>query len=677
MELAIAGRGGEIKESVVAVEVLGRAASFDPRTDPIVRVEAGRLRSRLVAYYQTEGSSDAVLVDLPIGGYMPHFHERPVPKQTPWQSKSARLPLLLAGAALFGFLLSWAAWPFRSETPRLGEPALLSVLAPEGATIEYSAISPDGRYIAFTATSHTSSQLWIRALNSIEARVLPGTDGAADPFWSPDSRSIAFFSVGMLRKISISGGPAKLICNTEGPGFGGTWSTQGVILLALRGNDIYQVSADGGTPTAISSPDVTQGEMSHLFPYFLPDGRHFLYSVISRGPLEPTLRIGSLDSQDRRSLLKADLGSAYSPPYQGRAGSIIFAYHGALMSQAFDAKRLELSGAALQIAPEVRFTGGRADFSASSNGALAYQGNSERDRQLTWMDRNGRSLGTVGPRNAWHSMNLSPDEKHVAIGLTEPSSGRSELRILDLDRGSLTPIGLDAAESWCPVWSPDGREIAFSGVSSSGMQLMRQAMENLNAAPLLALNGVRIATDWSADGKFLAYTKPIYAFNRLSVWLMPTHGSSKDPGITYSKDGRGECCAAFSPARSAWGPRWLAYASSDGTGKQELYVKELPEGKRRWRVSSDGGWLPHWRRDGRELFYLATNGTLMAVDILAGTSFAAGKPRALFDTKIHPFSYPTLPGNSYAVSSDGQRFLVNYALQPNASSSITVSLPQR
>ena len=576
--------------------------------------------------------------------------------------------------------MSWAAGRFRNEIPRLGEPALLSVLAPEGSAIVSSAISPDGRYIAFQATSEASTLLWIRALNSPEARALPGTEGAAYPFWSPDSGSIAFFLDGMLKKITVSGAPAQLICNIPGVGFGGTWGTRGVILFAQRGNGINgisQVPADGGAPKLVSRPDVAKGDIAYVFPYFLPDGRHFLYSVISHGPLESTLRIGSLDSQDRRTLLKADLGAAYAPPYQGRAGSIIFAYHGALMSQAFDPKRLELSGAASQIAPEVRFTGARADFSASSNGSLAYQGNRERDRQLTWMDRNGRTLGTVGPRNAWDSMNLSPDEKRVAVGLTEPSSGRSELRIMDLDRGSISPFGPEATESRCPVWSPDGREIAFSAFSVSGsemhgMELMRQTVENLNPVPLLTLGGsVRIATDWSADGKSLAYSG-----KSLTLWVMAIRSLSNDAGINYSTPGHMECCASFSPALSLRGPRWFAY-SSDETGRLEVYVKDLPEGNRRWRVSSDGGWLPHWRRDGRELFYLTTSGKLMAVDILAGTSFAAGKPRALFDTRIHPFSYPTLPGNSYAVSADGQRFLVNYELKQAASSSIMVSLPQR
>ena len=678
VELALAGRVVEIKESVVAVEVLGRAASFDPRSDPIVRVEAGRLRSRLAAYYQSEGCSDAVVIDLPKGGYVPQFQERQPPGQTPiptWQP--THLPLLLMVAALCGSLATWVALRVHYEAPTLREPTLLSVLAPEGSSIVNSSISPDGRHLAFTATSGTSTRLWIRALDSLDARVLPGTEEAAYPFWSPDGRSVAFFSIGKLKKISISGGPTQRICEIPQASFGGTWGKLGVILFSTRpSGNIYQVSANGGAPKAISIPDVAHGELAHLFPYFLPDGRHFLYSVISRGPVESAVRTASLDSPDARFLVNADLGSAYSPPYSGHAGALVFAYHGALMSQPFDTERLELRGAVSQIAREVRHVGARADFSVATNGALAYQGNTEGNRQLIWFGRNGRELARAGPPNTWDSISLSPDQTRVAIQAEDPSSGRSEIWIMRLDRGSLSRFGVQATEGgFLPVWSPDGREIVFSAADSSGMRLTRQAVDNLNASLLLASGGGRIATDWSGDGKFITYTMTSPELAELGIWLMPVNHASNDAGRAYSVAGHIECCAAFSPTLSAQGPRWIAY-SSDETGQLEVYVKALPAGERKWQVSSGGGWLPHWRLDGRELFYLALDGRLMAVDLSGGISSASGTPRALFGTTIHPFSYPALPGNSYAVSGDGQRFLVNYALKQAASTSIIVSLPQ-
>jgi Tol biopolymer transport system component len=657
VELALAGRVDEIKESVVAVEVLGRATSFDPRTDPIVRVEAGRLRSRLTTYYQSEGLSDLVLVDLPKGGYVPQFQERQLPEQSPVpEAKPARLRLILAAAALCGSLATWAAFALHNEAPTLREPVLLSVLAPEGSSIINAAISPDGRHLAFTATSARSTRLWIRALGSLDSHVLAGTEDAAYPFWSPNGKTIAFFSIGKLKTMNISGGPTQSICDIPQASFGGTWGTQGAILFSTRpSGNIYQV----------------HGEIAYLFPYFLPDGRHFLYSVIS-AHIESAVRIASLDSPKTKFLLNADLGTAYSPPRPGHPGSLVFAYRGALMSQQLDTNRLELKGAVSEIAPEVRHAGARADFSVSSNGTLAYQGATEKDRQLTWFDRDGREIATAGPRNAWHSMSLSPDEKRVAIEAADPSSGRSEIWVMNLDRSSLSRFGVEANEGFLPVWSPDGQEIIFSAETSSGMSLMRQAVDGINAVPLLVSRGLRIATDWSADGRFVAYTMPSGGFGGLGLWLMPTNGSSNDAGRAYSIPGHNECCAAFSRSLSESSPRWIAY-SSDETGQPEVYVKALPAGDRRWQVSSGGGWLPHWRRDGRELYYLAMDGRLMAVDISAG--FASVTPQALFQTTIHPYSYPMLPGDSYAVSGDGRRFLVNYALKQAASSSITISLP--
>jgi dipeptidyl aminopeptidase/acylaminoacyl peptidase len=508
VELALTGRHYEIKESVIGVEALGRTASYDPRTDPIVRVEAGRLRSRLLAYYQSEGTLDPILIDLPKGGYVPEFQERRMPQYAPGASATMRHPALIVGASLLiGFLLSWAAWFYLHKVPALSAPALLSVLPPEGSEFGNSAVSPDGRYLAFTATAGKLMRLWVRALDSLEAHALPGTDGASYPFWSPDSASVAFFTPGALKKIHVSGGAAQLICDVRAA-FGGAWGARGVIVFVQRPN-LYQVPAAGGTPKVVATIDPSRGEISYLFPHFLPDGRRFLYSLMSRAPGEATVRASSLDGGDFKFLLNADLGAAYAPPYRGHVGALIFAYHGALMSQPFDAQRLELTGAASQIAPEVRHVSMRADVSVSSNGVLAYQGNTEKDRQLTWFDRNGKELGTLGSRNNFRSFSLSPDEKRLAIEAEDPASGRSELWIMDLQRGSMSRIGAQALEGFVPVWSPDGNEIAFSANTSSGLFLWHQAADQLNAAPLLELAGPKTASDWSADGRFLGVYGPL------------------------------------------------------------------------------------------------------------------------------------------------------------------------
>lgn len=673
VEATLAGRTGEIKESVIGVEVLGRAASFDPRTDPIVRVEAGRLRTRLLSYYHSEGSADPLVIDLPKGGYVPQFQRRSAGALTAQPSSNWRAPLLLVLASLFAILSFWGAWSYLRRGAQPGrEPIRLSILPPAGSILQNAALSPDGHYIAFTATSDKVTRLWIRPLDSVEPRPVAGTEGAAYPFWSPDSKSVAFFAPEKLRRIPISGGPAETICDVNAA-FGGSWGARGIIVFAQRPNGaIFQVPAEGGAPAAVTLVDRAHGEIAHLFPHFLPDGRRFLYSVISRAPAEPSLRDGSLDGQPSKFLLTADVGGAYAPPYAGRSGLLLFAYHGALMSQPFDAGTGKLSGAASQIAPEVRHVQSRADFSVASNGVLAYRGKTEKERQLTWFDRSGKELGTAGPANNYESVQLSPDDQHVAI--QDSDNGRSELWIMNLVRGSFSRIGAEGAEAFAPVWSADGKELIFTAVTTSGMQLFRQAVDNVNAVTFLDGGGVKIPTDWSRDGKFVAYSRFLID---AGIWIKPVSASAQDKGRFYG-GGSLECCTTFSPAISGGAPRWIAYSSRE-TGQDEVYVKPFPAGDRKWQVSTHGGWLPRWRRDGRELFYLALDGKLMGVNIANAhaSDFASGTPKSLFATTILPFRYPALPGNSYAVAADGQRFLVNYnyASKRGSSDSITILLP--
>ncbi len=672
VELALAGREEEIKEGVVAVEVLGRRSSFDSRTDPIVRVEAGRLRTRLLAYYQSEGLQDPVLIDLPKGGYVPQFHERSSPRQNSIPNKTSLRVWSLGSAALLILLVVW--WLLPAAAPR--QPALrLSVIPPPDSDVRSTAISPDGKYLAFTATSGKLTRLWIRALDSSGAQPLVGTENAAYPFWSPDSKSIGFFDR-TLKTIPISGGPARIVCETQAV-FGGSWGRHGVIVFAQRpSGTVFQVRETGGTPRAITVVDRARGEIAHMFPYFLPDGVHFLYSVINLAPVQAALRVGSTDSPESSFLMNADLGAIYSPPFDKHTGAILFAYHGALMSQPFNAKSLKLTGAASQIAPEVRHVMLRPDISVSSEGTLAYQPNSEKIRQLIWFDRNGRELTKGGAPNNYASISLSPDEEHLAVEASDTTSGRAEIWIMDLKRGTLSKMGRNIEEAYTPIWSPDGSEIVFAAATNSVMTLARQRVDRLNAEFLPGPRGVLIASDWSADGKFLAYSR---FQSEQGVWIRSAAESASDSGHPYSMDAPDlyspECCAAFSPTTSARGPQLMAYSSLE-TGQIEVYVKNLPAGDHKWQVSTGGGWQPHWRADGQELFYLALDGKLMAADILPGREFHCRAPKPLFDTNILPFTYPMLPGNLYAVSRDGDRVLVNYSPR-RAITPIAITIPAR
>src|SRR6266849_3565740 len=477
VEHALEGRTGEIKESVIAVEVLGRKPSFDSKTDPIVRVEAGRLRDRLSSYYQGEGEADRVLIALPKGGYVPQFSERQ--------------PL---------------APPKRINVLRL------SILPPENASFESFAVSPDGRKLAFTAALNGKLMLWVRALDSLEAKPLAGTDNATNPFWSPDSRSLGFVVIptAKLKTIEIAGGPARDIADVV-VGCGGAWRPEGGSVYCPRPVGVlYQVAAAGGTPKPVTILDRSHAEVRHTFPQFLPDGRQFLYLAASSRPGESSIRAGSLDSTTSKVLLSADTSAAYTPLLRGHPASLLFVYHGTLMAQPFDSQRLELTGERTVIVPEIRYRPwDHARFSVSSNGVLVYQGGSAENRQLAWFDRRGNLLAAVGPPNDYRSFSLSPDERLVAVDrLDDPATVLPTIWLMDLSREGAVSRFTDpgAAEaSLAPIWSPDGTEVLFSRGDDRGMRLLRQALNGGTAKSVLDSEGPKFPTDWSTDGRFITY----------------------------------------------------------------------------------------------------------------------------------------------------------------------------
>jgi hypothetical protein len=381
VERKLEGRDGEIKESVIAVEVLSRPSSFDSKSDPIVRVEAGRLRDRLTAYYEAEGGIDPVLISLPKGRYVPEFTERRVRE-----------------AAMSAGVLR------------------LSILPPENASFESFVVSPDGRKLAFTAAWNGRMMLWVRALDSLEAKPVADTDNADWPFWSPDSLSIGFFEPHKLKAVDISGGPAREIADLV-MGQGGGWSPEGVILFSPRPIGVlYQLPAAGGKPSPVTSLDEGRAEIAHRFPQFLPDGRQFIYLAASSRPGDSSIRVGSLDSPHSKVLLRADTGATYAPVLRGHGPSLLFVHDGSLMAQAFDWRRLELSGERAVVVPEIQFRRwNKGQFSISSNGVLLYQAGCSEDHQLTWFDRRGKAVSAVGRRNDYLSFRLSPDDRYVAL----------------------------------------------------------------------------------------------------------------------------------------------------------------------------------------------------------------------------------------------------------------------
>jgi Tol biopolymer transport system component len=644
---ALEERTAEIKESVIAVEVLGRNPSFDSRSDPIVRVEAGRLRDRLGSYYQTEGEADRVLIAMPKGGYVPEFSERQPPAPLKQSENVLRL----------------------------------SILPPENASFDSFAVSPDGRKLAFTAALNGKPMLWIRALDSLEPKLLGGTEFASSPFWSPDSRSIGFFQVpDKMKAIDIAGGPARDIAEVV-MGRGGAWSPEGVIVFCPRPVGVlYQVDAAGGTPKPVTSLDAARAEVLHGFPQFLPDSRHFLYLAASSCPGNSSIRIGSLDSTTSHVLLEADTSAAYAPLLRGHPASLLFVHQGALMAQPFDSRRFEVSGERTVVVPEVRYRRWyQASFSVSGNGVLLYQGGSAEDQQFTWFDRQGKSLATVGPRNDFISFSLSPDEKHVAFYRDDdPATVCPTIWVMDLSREGAVFRFTDTSVGeyeFTPVWSPDGREILFSRGDDRRMRLLRQALNGGTAECVLDTEGPKFPTDWSSDGRLITYGSQAPDYRTMHTWIV-SHGASGQPEEPrlFLQHTYPEGSAYFSPAEGGEAPRWIAYTSGE-TGRNEVYVRDFPAGDRKWQVSNQGGLLPRWRRDGRELFYLSPDGTLMAVPVNLGDTFECGRRQALFRASLRLMPMYKIWMNQYAVAGDGQRFLLNRHLPETTPSAITAVIP--
>ena len=527
VEHALEGRSGEIKEAVIAVEVLGRPASFDPKSDPIVRVEAGRLRDRLSSYYEAEGAGDPVVISLPKGRYVPEFSAR-----------------RLAQAST------------TSGTLRL------SILPPENASFESFAVSPDGRKLAFTAALDGRMMLWMRALDSLEAKPLAGTDNVTWPFWSPDSMTIGFFEPHKLKAVGIGGRPAREIADLV-VGRGGAWSPGEVILFCPRPIGIlYQVSAEGGTPAPATKLDEARYEVAHGFPQFLPDGRHFLYLAASCRPGWSSIRAGSLDFAGSKVLVSADAGAAYAPTLRRQPPSLLFVHDGALMAQPFDWQRMELSGERAVVVPEIRCRRWNAtSFSVSGNGVLLYQGGRSGNHQLTWFSRQGKALSTAGPRNDYWSFRLSPDERHVAVNqYDDPGTVFPTIWVIDLLRGGAVARFTDpdlALPEFTPVWSPDSSEILFSRGDERRMCLFRQALSGGTARCVLATEGPKFPTDWSGDGRFISYCSQLPDYRNLHVWMVTLGGAEEAAEArSFLQHPYKEIGARFSPADGGAAPRW-------------------------------------------------------------------------------------------------------------------------
>ena len=516
-------------------------------------------------------------------------------------------------------------------------------------------VSPDGRRIVFTATSSAdgTSQLWVRALDALAAQPLPGTEGGVAAFWSPDSRMIVFAAGGKLRKIDAAGGPPLTLADAPAMR-GGAWSPQGVIVFApTQTSPLMRVATSGGATAPATKLDAAHGETSHRFPWFLPDGRHFLFQAgAADGARDHAfVCIGSLDSPETKVLLEADTNAIYSQGY------VLFLRETTLMAQPFDPKRLALTGDAKPMAEQVLHSYTTASqwhglFSASETGLLAYQAGAGSDNlRLTWMDRSGKRVSTVGDPADLGTMQVSPDQKSAAVTVTEGMNAgkdNSDIWTYDLARGLRTRFTFDPAAEAHPVWSPDGRSIAFDSNRKGHFDLYRKASDGTGAEELLYTDALeKHPSSWSPDGKFLFYTATGDPKMGQDIWVLPLAAGAKPFPVVQTPFN--ELQAQFSPDG-----KWVAYQSNE-SGRMEIYVIPFHSeggalgGKR--QVSAAGGIQARWRSDGKELFFVA-QGKLMAAEVgVKGGTFEVGQVTVLFGGLI------TGKGLLYDVAAGGQRFL--------------------
>lgn len=586
-----------------------------------------------------------------IGDAMPLLEDVPDirPARPPWLAWSA--------AALATVLAAFFAVRYFRETPPQARSVRFEVAMPENSD-EFH-LSPDGRYIAFRVVG---SGISIRRLDSLQTQFLPGTEGAYEPFWSPDSASLAFFAEGKLKKVAVTGGPPQTICDIAGAyPIGAAWNRAGIILFSTSAGGVFRVTAEGGVPSRITK----LAEGYHGILGYLPDGRHFLYWVMGRSGTSGVYA-DSLDGMPPVRIL--DWTTAVFVPRAGRdkSGYLLFQQENTLMAQPFDPVGLRFTGAKSPVAERV----GDEAFSASQNGVLAYgPGEAGQAQELVWMDRSGKRVGLAGPADVYRNFRLAPDEKSVVIERGPVT--KSNLGMLDLTRGVTSALTFGPGLHNFPIWSPDGLRVLFGSIRNGRLDLYGKEASGAGPEELLVKLATRTGwgTDWSRDGRFILYEgEGAGGETHEDLWIAPQFGDRKQ--FPYLNTQFNEQEGTFSPDG-----RWIAYMS-DESGRDEIYVQTFPLSGAKFQVSTGGGSEPYWRKDGAELFYVEANRNLMAAPVKPGPSLQVGLPRSLF----------RLPGNtdremslrsgrhSYAVSGDGQRFLVPVPVARGAAPSITVWL---
>jgi serine/threonine protein kinase/Tol biopolymer transport system component len=578
-------------------------------------------------------------------------HTGSSPRLTTGRTHRERLAWLLVGLLLLAVIGGGVAWWIRARAI----PRAMFFNSPVPFAANDIAVSPDGQTVALVAYSEQANKyaIWRYEVGGRTAVVVPGTEDAAHPFWSPDSRSIGFFSQGKLRKVDIfSGRSPQVLCDAPN-GRGGAWNRDGVILFAPNiFGGIYRLSSGGGTPIEISKPDESRSESSHRWPVFLPDQRHFLYMAANfAGEFDNNaIFVGSLDSSEKRLVVGASSNAAYADP-----GYLLYWRDGSLVAQPFDTRSYTVKGEPRTISDEVQYFPqiDLAPFGVANNGTLVVQNGRGADKsQLTWFDRSGKQVGAVGPPGLMANPAISPDGRRLAFERTERDGRHVDIWIRELANDAMTRLTFGPGLNELPIWSNDGKRVVYSSSRRISWRLTGKNADG--SGPEQQIGELLVwgaFWDWSHDAKYLLVLK-----SGELLYLSVPDGELKQflPGKWAVRN------AQFSPDG-----KWVAYSSYE-TGNWEIYVSSFPRADSKWQISTGGGEEPRWRRDGKELFYMSAERKMMAVPVKTGATFEAGSPVTLFQTHLRQ-SISALDLVNYDVSADGQRFLINTKVdEPNA-----------
>jgi eukaryotic-like serine/threonine-protein kinase len=648
-----------LKEYAIGLDVFDRGIDYNPQVDSTVRVHVGKLRDKLREYYLTDGRDSEIRIDLQKGSYVPTFlpgktREEKSPRKAFDVGRQYALPIAaIVILILIGVIVVLLARPGKIAVSR-SRTIRFTIAGPDTAAafplIDMPAVSHDGRHVVFTTVSADGQRrLAVRAFDTLETKQLVGTENGYAPFWSPDSHDLGFFAAGKLKRIAISGGPAQELSDAE-LGWGGSWNKDNVILFASgrQSAKIRRVSALGGLATSATILNPGEGEQSHTWPQFLPDGKHFLVFVRSAKPRMQGIYVGQLSLNSLTLLMNSDYHGLYAEP-----GYLLFMLENSLMAQSFDPNRLRLSGApsvvasGVQIAPYNPGFGyvKTAFYSAGGAAVVVRKSPLGPSAAAYWFSRDGtapqRLLGDIGEVN---SPAISPDGKMIVYSKGAPDTQRRDIWMYDISRSAASRFTFDPADDLNPTWSPDGRRIAFTSDRKGVRDIYLKDINGAAAEELLLETEYEKNVEaWSPDGRYILFNQVTPNHERELWAVAATRGSEPFAVVAESKPVRK---GVFSP-----NGRFLAYVSGE-SGQDEVYVRPFPKGGRKWQLTRQGGLDPRWSRDGRELFYI-TGHSFVSVQVdLSGDACKAGPPHELFT-----FLPAGIGRNACDAARDGRHFL--------------------